>query len=515
MSLSLSSLTRLLALDRPSPPSSSSPSSPHSLTHSLPLLAYGAASLYLLLELLSYSSWKKRVQRISASPVSPLSQQYPLVRYQRFFRQQMFLQRHPRDIVEAMFQAPLERVSSERVRHWLCFYLTMREMESFPGERYPEEVVHEADEVLQHMQREGGFTLHSDPATAWLPLEVHTECTLPRSDVVDFVRVGRGSINAFYKPIPVRVLMLCMRCYAEREMRQMGFTRTVGAGSIVYWRRPQRTKRDDSRAIRPLFFLHGLGFGLVPYVHFIHSLLDDRRDMVVPEWPNISLGWSDNCREDSLTPKEYADSLFKCIKTLHNSDGSMATCIDTVGHSWGTVVTHFYMAHRPSLLVRRVYIDSLAFGASFHRWSTFSHEYCLRSWSDLFAIRHKIGYFETFGMWAVKGDINVQQLGKRAVHFAQILYSAVLENIDHNCLFVLSGQDPIIPAYDVIDHVEKNETCETVIDHEWSHGEFLFGPDPGNIWQRIADWVSPREQGVLRRVKSDPSFRGHLFGSAS
>jgi hypothetical protein len=162
-----------------------------------------------------------------------------------------------------------------------------------------------------------------------------------------------------------------------------------------------------------------------------------------------------------------------------------------------------------------VYIDSLAFATSFHKWCTFSNEYCLRSWTDLFNIRHKIGYFETFAMWFIKGDINVQHLGKRVIYFSQILYSEVTKSIDQNCLFVLSGQDPIIPAYDVIKHVEQHESCQTVIDHDWGHGEFLFGPDPGNIWQRIADWVSPREQGGLRRVKSDPSFRGHLFGSAS
>lgn len=479
------------------------------------ILTYGA-SLYLLMEVLSYSTWRKRVQRIADSPLSGLGD-FPIEKYEHFFHEQMSSQPHPQAIIESLFQAPLCRVSCQRALHWLCFYLTMREMESYPGGVYPPSLVAKAQSMLDDMQQRGGFQLHSDPATAWLPLSVSTECTRPRSDVVDFVRIGRGSINAFYKPLPVRLVMLGMRCYAEREMRQMGFTRAVGASSIVYWTRPQRTKRDDSRAIRPLFFLHGLGFGIVPYVHFIRSLLDDRRDMAVPEWPNISLGWADNCCEQTPTPREYADSLFKVIRTLQNSDGSMATCVDTIGHSWGTVVTHFYLAHRPSLLARRVYIDSLAFAVSFHRWGTFSSEYCLRSWADLFAARLTIGYAEVFAMWFIKGDISVQQLGKRAVYFSQILYSEVLRNLDSSCLFVLSGRDPIIPAYDIIRHVEQSQLgCETVIDHDWGHGEFLFGPDPGGLWQRIADWVSPREQGAaLRRVKSDPSFRGHLFGAGS
>lgn len=477
------------------------------------IITYGA-SLYVLMEVLAYSTWRKRVKQITDSPLPGLGD-YPMDKYEDYFYEEMFNQPQPIEIIESMFQAPLHRVSRERAVHFLCYYFTMKELENYPDNAYPPSVIAKANRAIDDMQMKGEFKLHSDPSTAWLPAEVRTECTLPRTDVVDFVRLGRSSINAFYKPIPMRLVMLCMRCYAEKEMRQMGFVRSVGASNIVYWKRLQRTKKDHTRAIRPLFFLHGLGFGLVPYVHFIHSLLDDRRAIVVPEWPNISLGWEDNCCEGGITPKDYADSLFKYIRTLQNSDGSMATCIDTVGHSWGSVVTHYYMAYRPSLLVRRVYIDSLAFAVSFHRYATFSNEYCLRSWSELFAIRHKIGYLETFAMWFIKGDVNVQQLGKRVTYFSQILYSVVKKTIDHNCLFILSGQDPIIPAYDIIKHVDKNESCETAIDHEWGHGEFLFGPDPGNLWQRIADWVSPRELGVLRRVKSDPSFRGHLFGSAS
>jgi pimeloyl-ACP methyl ester carboxylesterase len=482
--------------------------------HTKSIAIYGA-SLYVLMEVLAYSKWRHRVYWLTHLPLPGLDN-YPLEEYEDFFHKEMLSQRRPKEIIETLFQTSVERISRERALHALCFYLTMRELESYPGGEYPSALVAKAQGVLDGMQRAGQFTLHSDPSTAWLPASTRTECTLPRTDVVDFVRIGRASVDAFYKPIPIRLAMLVMRSYAEKEMRQMGFTRTVGASSIVYWKRPQVAKRDDSRAIRPLFFLHGLGFGIVPYVHFIHSLLDDRRDMVVPEWPNISLGWPDNRCDIYPQPKDYADSLFKCIKTLHNSDGSLATCIDTVAHSWGTVVTHFYMAHRPSLLVRRVYIDSLAFATSFHKWATFSNEYCLRSWSDLFAIRHKIGFLETFAMWFIKGDINVQHLGKRVVYFSQILYSVVTKTIDHNCLFVLSGNDAIIPSYDIITHVKQNETCETVLDEDWGHGEFLFGPDPGNIWQRIVDWVSPRDMAsALRRVKSDPSFRGHLFGTAS
>lgn len=480
------------------------------------LFACYGASIYAVMELLALWRWRNRVLWVNDFPLPGLGKDFPLKKYENYFEKTMELQKRPKDVIESLFQAPLHRISSERALHFLCFYLTMKEQESFALSRYPDEIISKATRILDKMQTKGGFVLHSNPATAWLPWTVRSESTLPRSNTVDFARIGRASIDAFYKPIPLRLLMLLARSYAENEMRQMGFVRTVGLHNIVYWKRPQQTKRDDSRAIRPLFFLHGLGFGIVPYVHFIRSLLDDRRDIVVPEWPNISLGWSDNRNDKVPIPVEYADSLFKVIRTLKNSDGSMATCIDTIAHSWGTIVTAYYMAHRPSLLVRRVYIDALTFGASFHRFIAFSFEYCLRSWSELLAIRRHVGIFETFAMWFVKGDINVQLLGKRGVYLAHVLSSDMNQVLDHNCLFVLGGNDPVIPSYDVADHVlEQKLQCKVLIDDDWAHGGFLHQSDPNNYWQRIADWVSPREKGSLRRVKSDPSFRGHLLGSAT
>ena len=481
--------------------------------HTKSIAVYGA-SLYVIMEILAYAKWRHRVYWLTHLK-TPCLDGKPLEKYEEFFCRNMLTQPRPKEYFESIFQAPLHLISRERAVHLLCYYMTMREMEDYPQHMYPTSVLNKSIHILEVMENNGHFSLHSDPATAWLPKSTLTECTLPRSDVVDFVRVGRASIDAFYKPIPVRLIMLIMRRYAEREMVQMGFTRTVGESCIVYWKRPQMTKRDDSRAIRPLFFLHGLGFGIVPYVHFIRSLLDDRREIVVPEWPNISLGWEDNRCDVSPTPKQYADSLFTCIKTLRNSDGSRATSVDTIGHSWGTAVTHFYKAHRPTLLARQVFIDPIGFATSFHKWATFAHEYCLRSWSELFAIQHEIGLFETFGMWFVKGDINVQCLARRAIYISDILSTSVNNTCDENCLVVLSGKDPVIPSHDIMNDFKRNGTCTTIIDEKWRHGEFLFGKDSGNIWQKITDWVSPRELGKLRRVKSDPSFRGHLFGVAS
>lgn len=212
----------------------------------------------------------------------------------------------------------------------------MRELESYSGNAYPDTIVESGLRILTEFEKTGQFKLHSDPATAWLHESTPTEAIVgANTSVVDFIRIGRGSINAFYKPLAVQITLSIARLYAEREMREMGFVRSVGNNNVVFWIKEFRRTGDESPSTaRPLFFFHGLGFGIVPYIHFIRTLVDDRRTMVVPEWPNISLGWKDNTRDEGLFSHHYAEALSAVVKTLKNSDGTGATTIDVIGHSY-------------------------------------------------------------------------------------------------------------------------------------------------------------------------------------
>ena len=50
--------------------------------------------------------------------------------------------------------------------------------------------------------------------------------------------------------------------------------------------------------------------------------------------------------------------------------------------------------------------------------------------------------FETFAMWFVKGDINVQLLGKRGVYLAHVLSSDMNQVLDHNWLICFGRKRP-------------------------------------------------------------------------
>jgi len=275
-------------------------------------------------------------------------------------------------------------------------------------------------------------------------------------------------------------------------------------------------------------------------VRFIASLcVEERRPIVVPEWPNISLPIrSDNRRPTAPEPKQYAESVAACLGALRLADGSAPTQCDIVGHSYGSIVAVYLHRHRPDIVARRVLIDPMSFGISWHWWVTFSHEYILRSTSELLHAHERIGWAETFAMWFIKGDLSVQQMGKRRTHFSQIMSSHEGGELDEDVLVVLGGKDICVPGHDIYKLAHgRGSRCSMVFEEGWGHGGFLFMPDPHGIWQRIADWVAPESErlaaaavsaakggdadakpavgGFMRRVTSNPSLRGHLFAAGS
>ena len=173
---------------------------------------------------------------------------------------------------------------------------------------------------------------------------------------------------------------------------------------------------------------------------------------------------------------------------------------------------NYIHSNRPFLLARRVYIDAICFGVSFHKWVIFSAEYKMRT---LMGLLSQPNLEEMFSMWFVKGDVAVQQLNKRFTFFAETMASHPGGDLNEHCLVVLSGKDVCIPTYDIYSYISNNNLkCAVEVDPEWTHGGFLFQPDPRQIWQKISDWVSWKSGG-FRRVRSHPSLRGHMFAAGS
>ena len=183
---------------------------------------------------------------------------------------------------------------------------------------------------------------------------------------INFSRIGANDLTAWFKPIPLRLLIWAVRFWCcHIQLRRAGFHRRLAGHGVVFWTRngyeeegyefehsSKHVHADSSnfsdRATPPtgehppLFIMHGIGFGCVPYIGVAlrAAQRQPRRTIVLPEWPNLSFG---TYRGRYPSSRELAWTLHQHLRRLAYSDGSPALVADAIGHSYGTGVLTFWM----------------------------------------------------------------------------------------------------------------------------------------------------------------------------
>ena len=272
----------------------------------------------------------------------------------RWFSRELKHEPNPRRLFQDAFNAaPIETIPRDGAKRMLCFYLSAREREEFPGGEYPPEVTRKAEALLAALESAhglkfkrasnssgdgGGAATEPEPRTdkaktssGETPRErsasdassvfsavrdflvtgggassggVESDLEPPS---VDFIRPNRFDMVPYYKPVVFRALIYAFRAHAARSLVRAGFERRRDeATDIVLWVRPPEPlpppgARGDGRAespppravspdrYNPLLFLHGIGIGIAPYAEYVGALPRDR-PVLAPEWPNISYG---------------------------------------------------------------------------------------------------------------------------------------------------------------------------------------------------------------------------------
>jgi pimeloyl-ACP methyl ester carboxylesterase len=405
------------------------------------------------------------------------------------------------------------------------------------------------------LEEQGGFKLHSDPDSAFLPRNYPTQAFDANAHYPDFIRIGGAPITALYKPLWTVCLMFVVRQYARSQMRSLGFSEEEDVDTnIVFWVRPPRPRKIHNRGEPrrpPLFFLHGVGMGILPYIRFIDELSrDSNRWVVAPELPNASrveygiMGLHKMCRTD-----EYAQAIraqLERIAACEQELGEGATSTprsndrppppplraDFIGHSFGSAAINFIAREQPALVGRRVYIDPVVFAPSFHEFITFTNEPSLLSLGSIYkSCSGSLLYFFR-ELWIVRGDMDVQLLLKRTAFLFEMLFfdvdidagSVAGQHETHtepcrDCrgadgsaprpndgtgregigasMVVLSGCDDMVASEDITAFLHsQHPSVDIAHDPDWIHGGFLFQEDPHQIWQRIYDHVYPPVNGV-------------------
>jgi len=151
-------------------------------------------------------------------------------------------------------------------------------------------------------------------------------------------------LRALHKPLIFYFFMEILAIFCHLVLLAWGFrrNRTVNQDSrdtVTTWTKQRRSGRE------PIVFLHGVGLGILPYLHFIRSLLHSCKDrtIIVVEMPHVSLRTS----IEAPCLDILADDI---TKSVHGK----ATFI---AHSYGTFVVSKMLHKYPDLVGSVVLLD--------------------------------------------------------------------------------------------------------------------------------------------------------------
>jgi len=322
---------------------------------------------------------------------------------------------------------------------------------------------------------------------------------------------GSAPLQVVHKPLPVEAALSVARWVADALFLALGFRQRwlpTPEGWLRYWScRP----READPAELPAVFIHGVGLGAAPYLHFIDRLRRGRRaPLVVLELPNCSRS---NFQEVSPSVPSFRDAFERLLLNELQIAGPGRYVL--IGHSLGTDYCSMVMndprmpSSDPVLRpARLVLLDPICFVheiAEAHR---------LPFWTFAEARRHaaKAGIWWPLMMIVllvvIRDEYN-QEGTKRAIVPGTDSIFRCSHSLLQRCptLVVLSGNDVALPAWKVYDYVRAQfPEVQVRIDPGLEHGGFLM---PWNPW-----WLSrAHAEHIIRFLASDASLPFRRVGS--
>jgi len=183
-------------------------------------------------------------------------------------------------------------------------------------------------------------------------------------DNLNILKFGNSKIETSYKPMIIYTTLNTVKNISYLYLKQLGFIKLkMPKTGMVYFYYKNKEHNEKTT-----IFIHGLGFGITPYLSFIKSLTLTN-DVIVPILPNIS-----NMEFHSIFTSfdnqvffpQYDDIRHDFFQVLNNHDLYNVTVI---GHSFGTIILALLLKYDQfkKRINKTIFIDPVCFIDDYHK----------------------------------------------------------------------------------------------------------------------------------------------------
>jgi rhodanese-related sulfurtransferase len=308
----------------------------------------------------------------------------------------------------------LEEISAPKMLKWVSYHMYFK-----PYKSLTENQITEAKLMMYAIENKLG---HTFPDTV--------------NDIIDsdleFLKFGNTQIETSYKPVVVYCAMSTVKNLAYMYLKYLGFTKyTMNKTGIVYfyYKNPKNNGKTT-------LFVHGLGFGVTPYMSFIKNLMQ-HGDLILPILPNISNmefhsildGWKDT----AMFP-DYDDLRADFQNMLMQYD---LYDVNIIGHSFGTIIMSILLRNEQfkKRIGTKIFVDPVCFMDDCYKIFNYIKQPDSRNGDLATSIFNSMIY----------EDVYVRYTTQRYLYGPEY-WMIDYDNLKSNSVVVLSGDDKIVPS---------------------------------------------------------------------
>ena len=273
-----------------------------------------------------------------------------------------------------------------------------------------------------------------------------------------FMKHTLEDIRAFHKPLLVHIFVEILGLVSIVILKWMGFSRlkTYHECTTKWIHTPAKVDTEKS----PIIFLHGVGFGILPYMHFISSLLSLglSRPIIVVEMGHVGMRLS---ARDAPDLQRIAHDIVDAIHSIGYDRGAF------IGHSYGTFVISKIVQDHPNSVDHMCLMDPVCL-MTCHPSLTANFIY--RTCDSIFPLSLK-KIFE-IAQFVVSRDVTLAQTFCRKFHGVETMMWE--HEFRGKSVIVLSGKDPLVPTALVMKQLKESERVHILYHDSHTHGSWLF-----------------------------------------
>lgn len=242
--------------------------------------------------------------------------------------------------------------------------------------------------------------------------------------------------------------------------------------------------------IKTVLFIHGLGFGIEPYLYYILRLKEKQMNLIVLVLPNISnMEYKKSMKEityDNLFP-EYSTwrKIMKHILIKHNINK-----INLIAHSFGTIIAGLLLKDQwlQSRIDKKILIEPVCFIDKSYK----SYRYINEPQEGNYGMISRI--FNSF----IYKDIYLRYVTQRFLYGPEF-WIHDYDTLSKNTLVVVSEKDQVVPSDEIYERMKKHNIDCMYIKGAY-HSDMFMSSEFDSVFDQIDKFIFSDEHNMIDNI---------------